>query len=810
MRVVKELTGCQVATTRMVPRGRGDDSAVRLAQAIGWGLFPWQEEILTKSAATRPGGRWSTFENVVIAPRQQGKSFVVVPRALAGCLLYGERLVVYSAHEYKDLDVATPILTANRGWQTMGTLIDGDEVYAPDGTPTKVTKAHPVLTDSRCYEVRFDDGQSVVAGSGHLWAVTDRRQGRSRVMTTQEIIDSGVTMRGGQRNRFAVDIAEPFAGEARSLPIDPWLLGYWLGDGTSAAAALTVGESDVDYVAGRLAGIGEPFNIARPANRAPTIRLTDGVRSKWDPTKMRTRLAALGVLGRKHIPVPYATASIAQRRALLAGILDSDGCAQPAGDAMVTFSNERLALDVLSLARGLGHKASLIPHETFAQTGGRRLVFRVRFRAFRGSSPFDMPRKTDRLPPAVGRPTRASANSIVEIVSAPTRPTRCITVAHESASYVVGTGFVPTHNTAQETFLLMREACGHDAISPYVRRIRTAAGTESVEFTNGSRFRIISRTKTAGRGFSPDVLLFDEAFALNSEMLSATIPSLSARPNPQIYYFSTAGSWQSEVLLNLRRRGHAKTSANLGYWEWHANPGDDIRDEGTWRKANPSYGILQTKDSVLRELDSMTQRSFERERLGIWSESFTETAMDEEDVHGCVVEVPRPPHDGRPMAWGVEVAADRSGAAIVACYRDDDGVPLVVLTDSRPGAGWVPDRLGELSETYNSECFAFDARGGLMDLMERAGREHNIVTMPLKYGEYPAACAGFTQAVADRRIHIGRAPDLVRDAVNGTARMMPTGWVWDRRVTTPPLRLIAATCAYYALDRSGGAQVGVF
>jgi hypothetical protein len=95
------LEGAQKATTRIVPRGRGDDSAVTLAAHLGWDLFPWQREVLTLSANVKPNGRWATFENVVIAPRQQGKSFVVVPRALAGCLLFGERLVVYSAHEYK-------------------------------------------------------------------------------------------------------------------------------------------------------------------------------------------------------------------------------------------------------------------------------------------------------------------------------------------------------------------------------------------------------------------------------------------------------------------------------------------------------------------------------------------------------------------------------------------------------------------------------------------------------------------------------------------------------------------------------------
>jgi hypothetical protein len=362
------------------------------------------------------------------------------------------------------------------------------------------------------------------------------------------------------------------------------------------------------------------------------------------------------------------------------------------------------------------------------------------------------------------------------------------------------------NKTAQETWLLMREACQSDLIAPYVRQIRHASGSESVWFTNGSRFLLRSRTRTAGRGLSPDTLLLDEAFAITGDMVSALLPSMAARVNPQIYYLSSAGTWQSEILLQLRKRGHARTSPRMAYWEWHADPTDDVRDERVWARANPSYGVLSTKESVLRELESMSLRAFQRERLGIWSESFAETTMSEEDIHAVVVDVPLPPRDGRPMAWGVDVATDRSTAAVSACFRNDDGTPTVVLVESRPGAGWLPQRLGELAASYANEGFAYDHRGGIIDLMDRARREFDVETLPLKFSEYPAACAGFTQSVADRSVRIGRAPELVADAVNATARMVSTGWVFDRKVTTSPIRLISATCALYALDHGNGAQ----
>jgi hypothetical protein len=343
-----------------------------------------------------------------------------------------------------------------------------------------------------------------------------------------------------------------------------------------------------------------------------------------------------------------------------------------------------------------------------------------------------------------------------------------------------------------------------------VRQIRESGGRETIEFTNGARFKMMARTNSSLRGFSPDCLLLDEAFSITNEVIAAVIPAVSARPNPQVYYFSTAGSWQSEVLLALRKRGHSRVASGLGYWEWHARHGDDIRDEKVWKGANPSYGVLQTRETIERELEAMTVRSFMRERLGIWSESFVESAMTEEDVEAVAVAVPTPPRDNRPMGWGVDVAPDRSSASIAAAFHGDDGVPVVLIVETRPGAGWLPHRLGELAATYANDGFAFDAKGGLVDLMDRAARDFDVPTVPLKYNDYPAACAGFTQAVADRSVHIARMPELIADASKATARMLPNGWIWDRKVSTPPVRLIAATCALYALDHgTGSSGVGV-
>jgi hypothetical protein len=366
------------------------------------------------------------------------------------------------------------------------------------------------------------------------------------------------------------------------------------------------------------------------------------------------------------------------------------------------------------------------------------------------------------------------------------------------------------YRTAQETWRLVREACESPLIESHVRRISITAGGEEVEFHNGARFKMLARTRHSGRGFSPDCLIMDEAFTISADVMAAVLPSVVARPNAQVWYLSSAGTYESETLLDLRRRGHSAASSRLAYWEWCADETDDHRDPRIHAATNPAYGRRIFFDSVARELDALSRRAFMRERLGVWTETLVDTVLDEETVNALTVDLPAPPTDGRPIGWGVDAAWDRTGAAVCAAFRDDDGHPVLVLVDARPGAGWLPDRLGELSERYEVGGWAFDARGGLVDLMDRAARDHDVALRPMKYSDYPSACAGLVQRVTDGSVRFGRAPALISDAVNATATPLPTGWVWSRKVATPPTHLIAATAALWELEHNDTSGVAVY
>jgi hypothetical protein len=129
--------------------------------------------------------------------------------------------------------------------------------------------------------------------------------------------------------------------------------------------------------------------------------------------------------------------------------------------------------------------------------------------------------------------------------------------------YLVKTDQLQTHtahrfDTCLDHFRRVRGLVeGNDELLSKVKSIRDSNGKESIELKDGKRLLFKARSKGSGRGFSGDVVYFDEAFWLLG--LGDMIPSLSARVDPQIWYTSSAPLPRSEsdILRSIIRRGRA-------------------------------------------------------------------------------------------------------------------------------------------------------------------------------------------------------------------------------------------------------------
>ncbi|HEX6925693.1 MAG TPA: terminase gpA endonuclease subunit, partial [Longimicrobiaceae bacterium] len=358
---------------------------------------------------------------------------------------------------HKALALDTPLPTPE-GWTTVGEVRVGDTLFDERGQPCRVTDLTPVYLGRRCYRVRFSDGEEIVADAGHLWAV-ERWVVKKRPKPHQAIVRELLTtadmvgrVRSGKRFRFAVPTTEPLKLADARLPVPPYALGVWLGDGYSHRAAVVMEPADATEVLGHLRAEGLDATIRPVAGRGiveillePLTRNTrrgadgrmiaaeDGVRGALRSMDLVSR-AGSG-RSKKVIPPAYLRASEGQRWDLLQGLMDAGGSVTPQGWCRFVTVLPALADGVCELLSSLGIKWS----RTDTPAGGIVLGFQS------PSQPvFRLARKRERqrIPT-----TNATRRRIVAIEPERSVPVRCITVDSPEHLFLAGRRMVPTHNS---------------------------------------------------------------------------------------------------------------------------------------------------------------------------------------------------------------------------------------------------------------------------------------------------------------------------------------------------------------------------
>ncbi len=355
--------------------------------------------------------------------------FVDLDKQLAG--LQPSNLVIVGARPGmgKALALDTPIPTPT-GWTTMGALGPGDQVIDAQGRPCRVTCATPVMFDRRCYEVSFDDGSVLVADADHQWFALARdgrtRRRLPRVVTTQQMVDAGEVDAHGRANWY-IPLAKPLELPDADLPVDPYVLGCWLADGTSSGSATTIGERDWRLVQ------------AQQGRSAASVAL------------LTRELRTIGLLGKspKRIPDAYLRSSAAQRLALLQGLLDADGHMAGQGTADLCLSDEQLIRQARELVCSLGQKPGPI-RERFIRLPDGRLTRAWRLRWTPRDPVFRLQPKACVFAAAhsrreSGHTARRAVTGIRPVTSV---PVRCITVDSPDHLYLAGESMIPTHNTS--------------------------------------------------------------------------------------------------------------------------------------------------------------------------------------------------------------------------------------------------------------------------------------------------------------------------------------------------------------------------
>lgn len=355
---------------------------------------------------------------------------------IAGAILSGDydtAIIVTPSQYGKAIENDCPVLTRH-GWKKHGDLQVGDEVIGKDGEFVKVTYVHPKCMMDR--EVVFSTGERIKCHHNHEWYAFNKDWGNTRhgrvhekmyrCLPTDEMLDKRIPQ------------IKPIIGEKKDLPVDPYVFGVWLGDGTTTQGQICAAPHDLDV----LDECRKYYPEGSCWNHKDTGVVTYSY--KGLATDLKTYgLCRQTKVVEKFIPDDYLTASIEQRLRLLAGLLDTDGYlfAQE-GRYYFTTAGEKLRDTFAELIRTFGWMPSIVtiqPKESSFGIVGKKPYYRIGFSPTMYIPCVLLRKCADKVS------CRHNYPKVVDVLPCDPVEGNCITV--EGGLYCVGKTLTLTHNS---------------------------------------------------------------------------------------------------------------------------------------------------------------------------------------------------------------------------------------------------------------------------------------------------------------------------------------------------------------------------
>lgn len=340
-------------------------------------------------------------------------------------------------------------------------------------------------------------------------------------------------------------------------------------------------------------------------------------------------------------------------------------------------------------------------------------------------------------------------------------------------------------------------------------RVTNVGGRKRLRFRSGSIMSPVATTPKAGHGKTLDLGVLDEAFAQTDNRIEAAWrPAMITRRQAQLWITSTAGDAKSTYLRSKVTGGRAIVESGrpsrVAYFEWSAPHGADPNDPATWWACMPALGHTIDEDAIQHELDTMEGglEEFRRAYLNQWADEFEleEWVIPKASWFACRDEKSR--RDGAP-AIALDVAPDRSSAAVCYAALRADGLPMIQVVRHGEGATWAPKHIAELARVKGASIVILDGVGPASNL--RKDVEDALEGLcPLRVMTGPEvadACSDIQDAALTEQLRHTGQTELDMALAGAALRTLGERNAWDRRNASADITpLVAATHALWGLS----------
>lgn len=329
-------------------------------------------------------------------------------------------------------------------------------------------------------------------------------------------------------------------------------------------------------------------------------------------------------------------------------------------------------------------------------------------------------------------------------------------------------------------------------------------GEQAIILNNGGSIEFIARTKNSGRGFTVDMLVFDEAQEFTEDAQAALLPTISAAPSgdPVQVILGTppSESVNGEVFQRVHALAHEQIDPRLAWCEWAVTGDIDVSDRELWAATNPALGRRLLEPTVEDEFGSFSREYFARERLGMWASDSELSVIPQADWDQCLIgEAP----DAQITAIGLDMNPERTAMVIAVAVKTEAGTHVELARVDEPDStvelvNWISQRarrrIPVVVDAYSP------ARSLEPGLKQKKAR-----TFALSGNELMQACGGFHDAVVNDKTvtHIGQE-QLTASLMSAKRHAIGDagGWKWSRkRLDSDLTPLMAVTCAWFGAEK---------